>query len=221
MNQINKKIFSYLEPFILVNFIFKSGIYFNRVMDLGTGYGTILFLIALRFRGKHLFGLDIEKGFIKLGRDYIRSNNLEGLNLLHLDLREIYKNFLPGSFDLITFNPPYFKSGEGRHPHDPDKYTMRFEVNGTLNDFIKASEYLISEEGSIIFIYPADKFSRLDPLLKRYSLHINSLQAYSHSPDSFGSLIMYQVSRHPEFVKEHQILVRNSEEYASAYFNFF
>ncbi|MDD3627578.1 MAG: methyltransferase domain-containing protein [bacterium] len=218
---LEEKIYTYMEPFLLVNFLVQTKINFKKVIDLGTGYGTIPFLISEKFRDKEIAGIDIQKEFIESGNRYQAWKPGKNLTLLNGDLREINKYFNKSSFDLVTFNPPYFRKNEGRLPLNKDKEAIRFEINGTLHDFFKAALYLLQDTGWIIFVYPLNKKVNAENIITEFGLKINARQYFSHSPESKDSLAIYLVSRVNCNIEELKRITRESEEYKNFYNNFF
>ena len=129
----------------------------DRVIDLGTGCGVILVILARRFpKVRELVGVEVQEGLAELAR---RNAELNGVgNLIRIvrgDIRECRKNFAPETFDVVVSNPPYYPSEGGRVNPGDEVAIARHEVMATMADFAEATRYLLKGGGRCYFVYPA------------------------------------------------------------------
>jgi len=159
---------SSLDPILLADFISaENG---DRIIDLGTGNGIIAVLLALRYAKTTVIGIDIQNSLIELARKNVKLNNLqERVEIKNLDIRDVNKSLASESFDIVVGNPPYRKHKKGRLNPDPEKALARHELEITLDEYLKASKYLVKNKGKIILIYHP---SRLMELLNEFE-HLN------------------------------------------------
>ena len=97
-----------IDAIILANFVhLRRG---ERVLELGTGCGIILILLALRYlEVREFFGLEIQKRLAHQAKRNIELNGLEEkIQILCADMKNIKGLFSPLSFDVVISNPPYF-----------------------------------------------------------------------------------------------------------------
>lgn len=84
-----------------------------RVLDLGSGCGTLGLLLCAKDDGCTVTGIELTENTHLCALQNIRSNALEGrLYSICADLRSMPPETTPGSFDLCVSNPPYFSGGE-------------------------------------------------------------------------------------------------------------
>ena len=84
-----------------------------RVLDLGSGCGTLGLLLCAKDDGCTVTGIELMESAHYCALSNIRSNALLGrLYSLCADLRSMPPDVKPGSFDLCVSNPPYFSGGE-------------------------------------------------------------------------------------------------------------
>ena len=82
-----------------------------RVLDLGSGCGTLGLLLCARDEGCSITGLEISAVAHAAAEENIHRNALEGrLNSICADLRELPADFA-GRFHCCVSNPPYFSGG--------------------------------------------------------------------------------------------------------------
>jgi len=126
----------------------------RTVLDLGTGCGIVLLLLArlcpsLR-RG---IGVEIQRELWEFARRNIEENGLgEVLAAVHGDFREPQPELSRGAFDLVVSNPPFRRLGEGRRNPDVQKEIARHEVRSTLGDVFGAAGRYLSAQGRFAMI---------------------------------------------------------------------
>ena len=83
-----------------------------RVLDLGSGCGTLGLLLCSRDAGCRVTGIERDPAAHQAALANIRRNGLENrLESLPGDLRAVPQILPPGSFDISLSNPPYFSGG--------------------------------------------------------------------------------------------------------------
>lgn len=121
----------------------------ESAMDLGTGSGVVLLLLArLRPGLSRGVGVELQPELVEFARANIEANGLSGrLSALPGDFREKVPGAPSGSFDLVVSNPPYRPVGEGRTNPDRQKAIARHEVACTLADVFRAAARFLSPGG--------------------------------------------------------------------------
>src|SRR5690625_4906946 len=103
-------VFSFsLDAVLLANFTYvpmKRG----KILDLCTGNGVIPLLLSRRTNA-HITGVEIQKRLIDMAKRSVQLNDLgKHVSLEHGDLKEMQPILGQSTFDVITCNPPYFKT---------------------------------------------------------------------------------------------------------------
>lgn len=131
----------------------------GSVLDLGTGSGVVLLLLARRCGAlKQGAGVEIQRSLWEFACRNIEENGFsDRLRAVLGDLREPLPGLSAGSFDLVVSNPPYRKIGEGRRNPDPRKEIARHEVSCTLEDLFSAAGKYLSRRGRFAFVCPASR----------------------------------------------------------------
>jgi len=125
------------------------------VCDLGTGVGLIG-IVALRRAGvKKVFGIEVQEELTQYAQknidDFYLSSQFE---LILGNWKEIKKHLLPQSVDITISNPPYRKLKTGKISQHSGKAIAKTELLGSLEDLLKAANYVTKPKGRIVFIYP-------------------------------------------------------------------
>ncbi len=114
-----------------------------RVADLGCGIGTVLMLLAWRFAGARIEGLEAEAEKVALARRSLRWNGCADRCLVRVgDLRD--STMLQGPFELVTGTPPYLPRGTATEPARADRGPWHFEHRGGIEDYCRAAAQLLA-----------------------------------------------------------------------------
>ena len=89
-----------------------------RVLDLGSGCGTLGLLLCAGAETCHVTGVEREERAHQMALHNIRSNCLSHrMESICADLRTLPTFLEPGSMDCCISNPPYFSGGPGSQTH--------------------------------------------------------------------------------------------------------
>ncbi|PMP63388.1 MAG: methyltransferase [Sulfurihydrogenibium sp.] len=153
-----------IDSLLLSDFVnIKSS---GKLIDLGTGSGIILILLSLKYKNLKFYGLEVQKELYELAKKNILLNNLEAQLKLG-NVKDVKDLFPHQFFDYVVINPPYFKQGEYKSTQEK---IARSEVLATLEDFIKASWYLLKNKGKLFMILTTDRLSEALSVMKSYKL---------------------------------------------------
>jgi tRNA1Val (adenine37-N6)-methyltransferase len=154
----------------------------DRMIDLGTGCGIMPLIIAIRKKTGKITGVEIQPSLADLARRNAALNRLSTrIKILEKDLRTLEGKNVRGIFDLVLSNPPYRKVGAGRVNPRLEKALARHEFKATLQDVLRAAQYLLKEKGRLAMIYPASRAAELIQEMRQIHLEPKRLQfVHSH-----------------------------------------
>jgi tRNA1Val (adenine37-N6)-methyltransferase len=142
---------------------FAAAVCGRSVLDLGTGCGIVLLLLArLCPCLRHGVGVEIQRDLWEVARRNFEENGFEGvLAAVHGDFREPQPELSPGAFDLVVSNPPFRRLGEGRRNPDPQKEIARHEARCTLADVFGAAVRTLSAQGRFAMIGRPERLAEI------------------------------------------------------------
>jgi tRNA1Val (adenine37-N6)-methyltransferase len=133
----------------------------TRVLDLGSGKGTVAMLLLQRLPRCRVIGLEA----LELSHDLALRN--AGLNNLGDrweprlgDLRDPFILAGEPSFDLITGAPPFMPVGSGVMPQDPQRAAGRFELRGGVREYAEAAARNLAPCGRVVLLMDGLEKSR-------------------------------------------------------------
>lgn len=149
----------------------------KRVLDLGTGLGSVSLSLAHALEGARIVGVEAQEISFRLLRENVRRNGLgERLRIEHGDLREaalidrVVRE--AGPFDLVTGTPPYFLQHEATQPPDSQKAHARFELRGGVEAYLGAAKRAVKQDGVVVICASVKQRARLDQALGSEGLHL-------------------------------------------------
>ncbi|MBA3499218.1 MAG: methyltransferase domain-containing protein [Deltaproteobacteria bacterium] len=144
-----------------------------RVLDLGTGLGSVLLMVAWKLPQAELVGIEAQADRAAMGRRSIAYNGVDArCRILDGDLREVVGEQLAGErFDLVTGTPPYFPRGTGTESEKLHALPCRFEVRGGVEDYFEAAARVLAPGGDIVVCSSALERDRVDDALRELALH--------------------------------------------------
>jgi tRNA1Val (adenine37-N6)-methyltransferase len=149
-----------IDPVLLAGFAqIKPG---ETWIDLGCGSGVLPLLLASREAGLQITGVEIDSASADRARRNIALNNLgKQINIIQGDLRDLRQTQGAQSCDVVITNPPYRRPESGRISSGADRAIARHELQGSLDDFLDVSRYLLKNGGRFYAIFLAERLPEL------------------------------------------------------------
>jgi tRNA1Val (adenine37-N6)-methyltransferase len=150
----------------------------GKVLDLGTGCGVLLLLLARLSPGMVSgTGVELQEDLLAFARDNFRRNGFaRRLVAVKGDFRGDAPGVAPGTFDVAVSNPPYGRAGRGRRNPDPGKEKARHEVTCTLPGLFAAAARSLSTAGRFAFILPYPRLPEIEPCAVKEGLRVEVLR---------------------------------------------
>lgn len=131
------------------------GVRADRILDLGSGLGTVAMIAAWRLPGARLVTIEAQEVSYGLALKSHRYNGLQSRLEARLgDFRDpaVFKE--GDAFDLILGSPPYFPLDGGVLSEHPQKVACRFEVRGTVAAYLAAASPRLAPGGMVSVVFP-------------------------------------------------------------------
>lgn len=127
----------------------------SRVLDLGSGVGTVGMIAAWRLPGAQFVTVEAQAESVALARRSALYNGLASRYEIRLgDFRDAGVLRPEESFDLVLGSPPYFPLGTGVLGDHPQKVACRFEVRGDVRDYCRVAARHLARGGFFALVFP-------------------------------------------------------------------
>ncbi len=177
----------------------------EKVIDLGAGGGIISLIIAKETEVEKIIGIEIQEELADIARRNVRINSLEDkIEIITGDFRLINEKFQAGYFDIVVSNPPYRLAGSGRVNPNLLKAISRHEIKCSLDDVLKATNYLLKNKGKALYVYRPDRIADIISGCRHYNLEPKKIQFVYPGLDSEANLVLIEAVKNGK--KEAKIL---------------
>lgn len=169
----------------------------RTVLDLGTGCGVVLLLLARLLPGiRRGVGVEIQPELWDFARRNIEENGLgRAFSAILGDFRQPQPGLCAGAFDLVVSNPPYRRMGEGRRNPDPRKEIARHEVTCTLADVFRAADRYLSPHGRFAMIGPPRRLPEILACGEAAGIFPEAIRFVHPCADRPANLLLFAGSR--------------------------
>ena len=163
-----------------------------RVLDLGSGCGTLGLLLCGKDGNCHVTGVELaEKAHLE-ALENIRRNRLQlRMDSLCADLRSVSERFSPGSFSCCVSNPPYFSGGFA----SSTLATARQEETCTPEDLFRCGSHLLKFGGDFFLVHKPERLAELIATAAKYALEAKRLRLVRHREGAPVNLILLQLRK--------------------------
>ena len=160
-----------------------------RVLDLGSGCGTLGLLLCSKDPHCTVTGLEISQEAHLGAVENIRRNALDArMESICADLRSVSERFSPGSFSCVVSNPPYFSGG----PASKQFTTARREDNCSCAQLFQAAGYALKYGGDFFLVHRPERLGELIAEGAKNQLEAKRLCLLRHRENSPVNLILLQ-----------------------------
>ena len=137
----------------------------SRVLDLGSGIGTVGMIAAWRLPGAKFVTIEAQQESVALARRSAHYNGLtDRYQIRQGDFRDSALLEVDDRFDLILGSPPYFPAGTGVVGDHPQKIACRFELRGDVADYCVTAARHLGLGGLAALVFPTapDQLARVE-----------------------------------------------------------
>lgn len=185
-----------IDAVLLADFASKKIRHNSNVIDLCSGNGIIALLLCGLTRAATVTALEIQKEACNLAAESVKLNALqERLHLVNGDLKNVQQIFEKYSFGAVVCNPPYVKASHGSGCAASAKSIARHEILCTLDDVIKAADYLLKPNGSFFMIHRPERLGEIFAALSKYKLEASELRMVQPAADSAPTMVLIQAKK--------------------------
>lgn len=158
-----------------------------RVLDLGSGCGTLGLLLCAGDTGCYITGLELSRQAHTAAQKNIADNDLESrMTSICGDIRDARQIFTAGSFDVCLSNPPYFTGGPTSQTHA----TARHQDHCTTEQLCAAAAHALRYGGDFYLVHKPEHLAHICAEASQAGLEPKELCLVRHRPDAQHNLIL-------------------------------
>ena len=163
-----------------------------RILDLGSGCGTLGVLLCAKDPDCTVTGFELTEHAHRAAQENIRANGLQSrMESICADLRQIPEALPQGSFSLCVSNPPYFSGGPLSH-RTP---LARREDGCTLAELLKSAAWALKYGGDLYLVHRPERLGEIIALAAPFRLEAKRLGLLRHAEGQRPNLILLQLRK--------------------------
>ncbi|KZZ86510.1 tRNA1(Val) (adenine(37)-N6)-methyltransferase [Bacillus sp. SJS] len=165
-----------LDAVLLAKFAYMP-IQKGNVLDLCTGNAVVPLLLSTRSKAQ-ITGVEIQERLYNMGKRSVEYNALSHqIDMIHGDLKDMPSVLGHQKYDVITCNPPYFKTPQKREQNENEHLAIaRHEIHCTLEDVVRVSSQLVRPGGKVAFVHRPGRLLEITEWMKHYKIEPKRIQ---------------------------------------------
>lgn len=187
-----------------------------KVLDLGSGCGTIGMLLCAKDRHCSVTGIEIDETAHAAALQNACQNQLQDrLNSICEDFTRITGLLSPGYFDVCVSNPPYFTAGFLSHSTP----AARHEQSCSLDTLMDSAAYGLKFGGDFYMVHKPERLAEIFASACRHKLEPKRLCLLRHKEGGPIALVLIQCRKgaKPGLVWEEVVFYHKDGSYTEDY----
>ena len=167
----------------------------HKVIDFCTGTGIIPFLLYGKYSPIHITGIEIQDDMVEMAKRSVELNNIDNINFINIDLKDI--NYLKTleKVDIVTVNPPYKLNNAGI-VNPSDKLSIaRHEIMCNLEDVIKASRTVLKDNGRLFMVHRPERLIDIFMLMRKYKIEPKRVRMIHPNKNKAPNIVLVEGQR--------------------------
>ena len=158
-----------------------------RVLDLGSGCGTLGLLLCAKDDSCTVTGVEIDPVGHSMAQHNAETNNITNrLNSICADACRVSAFIRSGSFSVCVSNPPYFTGG----PKSKTVPTARCETLLPLDALFASASWALKYGGDFFLVHKPERLAEIFTTAVKHSLEPKELGLLRHLADGEVSLVL-------------------------------
>ena len=188
----------------------------KKILDMCTGNAPVPLVLSLKTDAE-IVGLEIQKEIIELALESVKFNCLEkNIRIINDDIKNIDNYFESNTFDVITCNPPYFKTKEDGYRNKNDFLTLaRHEIAIDLETIFKIASKYLKDNKAFYLVHRVERLDDIIVLARENKMNVKELQFISTKKEKAANTILVKCVKNgkPGIKLRKEICVDNLDTY--------
>lgn len=168
----------------------------ETVLDIGTGTGIIPILLTAKTEGSHFTGLEIQSESAEMANRSVVLNGLENIvDIVEGDINNVRELLTPGSFDVITSNPPYMIGSHGIENTEEPKAIARHEIKCTFDDIVREGSKMLKANGRFYLVHRPFRLVEIFEIFRKYGLEPKKMRLVHPFADKEPNMVLIEAMK--------------------------
>ena len=188
----------------------------KKILDMCTGNAPVPLVLSLKSDAE-IIGFEIQKEISELALESVKINGLEkNIRIINDDIKNIDNYFESNTFDIITCNPPYFKTKEDGYRNKNDFLTLaRHEIAIDLETIFKIAFKYLKDNKVFYLVHRVERLDDIIVLARENKMNVKELQFISTKKEKAVNTILVKCVKNgkPGIKLRKEICVDNLDTY--------
>ena len=188
----------------------------KKILDMCTGNAPVPLVLSLK-TNTEIVGFEIQKEISELALESVKINGLEkNIRIINDDIKNINNYFESNTFDIITCNPPYFKTKEDGYRNKNDFLTLaRHEIAIDLETIFKIAFKYLKDNKTFYLVHRVERLDDIIVLARENKMNVKELQFISTKKEKAANTILIKCVKNgkPGIKLRKEICVDNLDTY--------
>lgn len=188
----------------------------KKILDMCTGNAPVPLVLSLKTDAE-IVGFEIQKEISELALESVKINGLEkNIRIINDDIKNIDSYFENNAFDIITCNPPYFKTKENGYRNKNDFLTLaRHEIAIDLETIFKIASKYLKDNKAFYLVHRVERLDDIIVLARENKMNVKELQFISTKKEKAANTILVKCVKNgkPGIKLRKEICVDNLDTY--------
>lgn len=188
----------------------------KKILDMCTGNAPVPLVLSLKTDAE-IVGFEIQKEISELALESVKINCLEkNIRIINDDIKNIDNYFESNTFDVITCNPPYFKTKEDGYRNRNDFLTLaRHEIAIDLETIFKIASKYLKDNKAFYLVHRVERLDDIIVLARENKMNVKELQFISTKKEKAANTILVKCVKNgkPGIKLRKEICVDNLDTY--------
>lgn len=164
----------------------------SRVLDLGSGCGTLGLLLCAKNDTCQVTGIELDPAAHEMALQNAKANGLDArLTSICADVKSLSTEITPGSFHCCVSNPPYYSAG----PQSQKTPLARRDDRLPMEDLFRAAARFLRYGGDFYLVHKPELLAQICALGSANSLESKKLCLLRHKEGGPVSLILVHMKK--------------------------
>lgn len=184
-----------LDSVLLSNFV-SINKNTNKIIDFCTGNAPIPLILSTKTNA-NIIGVELQKEVYELAKKSVEINNLQDrIEILNMNVKDLYNKYDTDTFDVITCNPPFFKVNDNSKFNKNDiKTVARHEIEINLDDIFSIAKKLLKNNGVISIVHRPDRLVEILEIMKKNNIEPKKIQFVYPKLNSECNIVLVEGSK--------------------------
>lgn len=181
-----------LDSVLLPNFVTINKNVKN-ILDIGTGNAPIPLILSTKTKAK-IIGVEIQKEVSELAKKSVKINNLEKqIEIINADINEIKDKFPVNHFDIITCNPPFFKTNNDSKLNKNEFKTLaRHEITLNLDQICEIAKRLLKNNGILCIVHRPERLTDILHIYKKNNIEPKKIKFIHPKQNKEANIVLVE-----------------------------